>query len=275
MNKLDRFGKRCGWFALALAGNLALAVGVGQANAQATSTTAASLSPLVQAAPASSSADNSSSSSNSSSALHIAPAWRPAQLPDARIPRGDFSAVLLDGEPALRLKTKRSYGTLLHPWAGAPGGRLRWQWRLDQPLPQADIRQRGGDDAALKVCAMFDQPLADMPFIERNTLRLARAASGEALPAATVCYLWDSRYAAGSSGANPYSARVRYIVLQGPSGPSGQFVTEQRDLARDFLQLFGSESAQVPPLVAIAVGADSDNTQGSSLGFLRGLSWAR
>lgn len=205
----------------------------------------------------------------------ISPAWRPAQLPDARIPRGDFSAVLIEGEPALRLKTQRSYGTLLHAQAGPPAGRLRWQWRLDQPLAAADIRQRSGDDAALKVCAMFDQPLADMPFIERNTLRLARAASGEALPAATVCYLWDTRYPAGSSGPNPYSARVRYMVLQGPDAPLGQFIAEQRDLARDFMALFGAETAQVPPLIAIAVGADSDNTQGSSLGFLRGLGWAR
>lgn len=224
------------------------------------------LTPLVQAGPA---------SSTGNAALQISPAWRPAQLPDARIPRGDFSAVLIDGEPALRLKTERSYGTLLHTWAGAPGGQLRWQWRLDQPLAAADIRQRSGDDAALKVCAMFAQPLADIPFIERSTLRLARAASGEALPAATVCYVWDGRYPAGSSGANPYSARVRYVVLQGASAPRAQFIAEQRDVARDFLQLFGSESAQVPPLIAVAVGADSDNTQGSSLGFLRGLGWAR
>ncbi len=234
-----------------------------------TSTALAQLAPLVQPVPASGTAN---------AALQISPAWRPAQLPDARIPRGDFTAVLIDGEAALRLKTERSYGTLLHAWVGAPGGPggpLRWQWRLDQPLAAADIRQRSGDDAALKVCAMFDQPLADMPFIERNTLRLARAASGQALPAATVCYLWDTRYPAGTSGANPYSARVRYVVLQGPSAPRGLFVTEQRDLARDFLELFGSETSQVPPLIAIAVGADSDNTQGNSLGFLRGLGWAR
>ncbi len=244
-----------------LAGFSSLAAADGSA-----STALSQLTPLVQSAPASSTAN---------AALQISPAWRPAQLPDARIPRGNFSAVLIDGEATLRLKTERSYGTLLHAWAGAPAGLLRWQWRLDQPLAAADIRQRGGDDAALKVCAMFDQPLADMPFIERNTLRLARAASGQALPAATVCYLWDTRYPAGTSGANPYSARVRYIVLQGPSALRGQFISEQRDLARDFLQLFGSETAQIPPLIAIAVGADSDNTQGSSLGFLRGLGWTR
>lgn len=266
MNKLSRYAKPR---LRILAGALILASHCAHANTDAasasatTTATAASLAPLVQAA------------ATPGSAPQIASAWRMAQLPDARIPRGDFSAVMQNGEPALRLKTDRSYGTLLHAWQGPAAGRLRWQWRLDQPLAAADIRQRSGDDAALKVCAMFDQPLADMPFIERNTLRLARAASGEALPAATVCYLWDSRYAAGSSGPNPYSARVRYIVLQGPAAPLGQFITEQRDLARDFLQLFGAETQQLPPLIAIAVGADSDNTQGSSLGFLRGLGWAR
>ncbi len=260
-------------YALTLAAALTLTATAAQAAPEAGNLAPVpALSPLVQASDPQ--ATSSMPGASPPPAYRISPAWRPAQLPDARIPRGDFSAVLIDGQPALQLKTARSYGTLLHPWQGLPGGQLRWQWRLDKPLPQADIRQRSGDDAALKVCAMFDQPLADMPFLERSTLRLARAASGEALPAATVCYLWDSRYPSGSSGSNPYSARVRYIVLQGPASAQGQFMAEQRDVAADFLRLFGSETVKVPPLIAIAVGADSDNTQGSSLGYLRGLGWA-
>jgi hypothetical protein len=200
-------------------------------------------------------------------------AWLAAGLPDTRIPRGRFTAVMLDGEPALSLQTSSSYGMLLHDLRAPLAGWLQWQWRLDQALARADLRQRGADDAALKVCAMFDQPLADMPLRESLALRLARATSAQALPAATVCYVWDSKYPAGSSGANVYSGRVRYIVVQGAGAPLAQWVTHTRDLAHDFMQLFGRESAQVPPLLALAVGADSDNTQGNSLGYIRRMAW--
>lgn len=199
--------------------------------------------------------------------------WVAAGLPDARVSRGSFTAIALDGEPALRLQTANSYGMLLHEWRTPQAGWLQWQWRLDEALTQADIRQRSADDAALKVCAMFDQPLGDMPFRESLALRLARAASAQALPSATVCYLWDSKYPAGSAGSNIYSGRVRYIVVQGAGAPTAQWLTHKRDLAQDFMQLFGQESAQVPPLLALAVGADSDNTHGSSLGYIRRLAW--
>lgn len=203
-------------------------------------------------------------------------AWRVAVLPASYgTPATGFDSMTLDGEPSLRIQTERSYGSLVHDFRGPVPGLLQWQWRLDKTLPDADIATRSGDDSALKVCVMFDQPLADMPLLERASLQLARAASGEALPAATLCYLWDSRYPAGRSGANAYSARVRYIVLQGPDTPLGQWVTQQRDVTQDFRRLFGRESPQLPPVIAVAVGADSDNTKGRSLAYLRRLQWLK
>ena len=203
-------------------------------------------------------------------ALH--PAWVASGLPaDKGVPRSRFSLVPLEGETVLELTTNGSYGVISHAWAGPAPRHLSWRWRLERGLPQADIATKPGDDAALKVCVMFDQPLADIPFGQRAALSLARAVTGQALPAATLCYLWDSRYPAGSSGANPYSARVRYLVLDGPASPSGQWVTQRRNVAEDFARLFGQESASTPPLLAVAVGADSDNTGGQSLAYLTQL----
>lgn len=39
----------------------------------------------------------------------------------------------------------------------------------------------------------------------------------------------------------------------------------------DFLRLFGDESSTVPPVLASAVGADSDNTGGRSLAYIADL----
>ncbi len=101
----------------------------------------------------------------------------------------------------MRVSTASSYGTLVHAWKGQSPGHLHWQWRLDQPLTGGhtapDLRTKAGDDAALKLCVMFDHPLDSVPLVERTLLRLARSLSGETLPAATVCYVWDSAQAAG------------------------------------------------------------------------------
>jgi hypothetical protein len=86
-----------------------------------------------------------------------------------------------------------------------------------------------------------------------------------------VCYLWDSRLPAGTVLPNPYTRRVRVMVLRGPEQALGRWQAESRDLAADFRQLFGDEARGVPPLAAIVVGADADNTGARSLGHLAGL----
>jgi len=204
-------------------------------------------------------------------ALHLA--WRLSGLPDDKAPISTFEATTLNGETVLALRTQASYGVLTHAWRGAAPEFLGWRWRLEQPLGQADIKTRAGDDAALKVCVMLDQPLADIPLLQRSVLALARSVSGQHLPSATLCYLWDSRYPAGTIGSNPYSARVRYIVVNGSESATGQWVSQRRNIATDFALLFGQESPGLPPVSAVAVGADSDNTRGSSLGYVAQLRW--
>lgn len=199
------------------------------------------------------------------------PVWRLSGLPDNKAPRSTFETTTLNGETVLALRTQGSYGVLTHAWQGRAPEFLSWRWRLEQPLAAADIKTKAGDDAALKVCVMLDQPQADIPFLQRSVLALARSVSGQNLPSATLCYLWDSRYPAGSTGPNPYSARVRFMVLNGTESATGQWVSQRRNIAEDFALLFGQESAALPRLTAVAVGADSDNTQGSSLGYVTQL----
>jgi hypothetical protein len=75
----------------------------------------------------------------------------------------------------------------------------------------------------------------------------------------------------GSALANVYSPRVRYLVVsQGPARP-GQWTTVERNLAQDFMAAFGHETTVLPPLLALAVGADTDNTGSTSLSYVGDL----
>ena len=200
------------------------------------------------------------------------PAWRLSGLPGqqaAPVTRFEFNT--LGGEPAVQITTHKSYGVLAHDWSGPTPAELTWRWRVDQPLAQADLATKKGDDAAVKVCVMFDQPLADIPLLQRAALALARAATGQAVPNATVCYVWDPRYPPGTSSTNPYSARERYLVLDGPH--TQQWTTQRRRVSEDFHRLFGLESSVTPPVITVAVGADSDNTQGHSVAYVSQLRW--
>ena len=63
---------------------------------------------------------------------------------------------------------------------------LRWDWRLERGLERSDLNSKEGDDTPVKVCALFDMPLDGLALGERTRLRVARASTGEHLPAATL-----------------------------------------------------------------------------------------
>jgi len=210
------------------------------------------------------------------------PAWRFVGFPKAKadIPPTRFEAGRLDGVDAVQVRTAASYGTLVQDWSGEAPARLQWRWRLDAPLSGGqsapDILTKAGDDAALKVCVMFDHALDRVPFVERTVLRIARSVSGEALPAATVCYVWDSTHPALTQGPNPYTKRVRFISLQGRGAPFARWVSESRDVAQDFAMLFADElptGAEAPRVTRVLLGADSDNTGTTSSGWVADLRW--
>ena len=210
----------------------------------------------------------------SSASGNVPPApWRVVALPGDKIPPTQFDLVALDGRQVLRVRADRSYANLSHATAPDMGSaQLQWKWRLDQPVANANLRRKEGDDVAIKVCALFDLPLEKIGFVERNLLRLARSKTGENLPGATLCYIWDPALAVGSIVPNAYTRRVRYLVLDSASSQLGQWSAHSRNLGKDFLQAFGDETDTVPPLLSILVGADTDNTLGQSLAYVGDVS---
>ncbi|WP_298827358.1 DUF3047 domain-containing protein [uncultured Piscinibacter sp.] len=200
----------------------------------------------------------------------LSSSWEDGRLPKQRLPATRFGIAELGGQRALRIEADGSYGNLVHRLrTDAFALMLSWRWRVERFVAQSNLRRKEGDDNAVKVCMFFELPLADVPFVERQLLRLARSRSGEELPSATVCYVWDRLLPAGTALDNPYSRRVRYLVLQ--SGGAGRWASERRDVGADFLRLFGDEAEQVPPVVGVAVGADADNTRGHGLAAVADL----
>jgi hypothetical protein len=189
-------------------------------------------------------------------------------LPQQTKPMTRFTVVALDGQRVLRVEADHAYGNLLHPLQGARAGTLTWRWRVDLAPTGADLHRRSGDDAALKVCATFDLPAAQVPFVERQLLRIASARAGEPLPTATLCYVWDASLPHGALLHNAFTHRVRYIIVR---GVTGQWSDQRHDLAADFRRAFSDDTRDLPALTGVGISADSDNTASRSVGYVSEL----
>jgi hypothetical protein len=193
--------------------------------------------------------------------------WHLVGLPQQSKPFTQFSLVDLDGRHVLRVEADHAYGNLVHPLPRvSANATLSWRWRVDQPVRGADLHKRSGEDSALKVCASFDLATDRVPFLERQWLALMQTRSSEKLPTATLCYVWDTTLPDRSLVVSPFTRRIRSVTLRG--GELGQWSSHTQDLAADFMRAFGDEAPSVPPLIAVAVGADSDNTASHSVGYV-------
>lgn len=201
--------------------------------------------------------------------------WRVVGLPgNTSKPLTQFDIVQLGADRVPRVHADHSFANLTHALepTTTPDHVMHWRWQLDQPVAGADLQTNDGDDMPIKVGALFDLPLDHLGFVDRSLLRLARSASGQHVPGAALCYVWDHKLAAGTELPNAFTNRIRYLVLDSANSPLHQWVSHVRDLNADFLRSFGTESDTVPPPLAILVGADADNTGESSLAYVGGVS---
>jgi hypothetical protein len=183
--------------------------------------------------------------------------WRVANIPKLKAP--ERRLLEQDGRQVLHIDADAAAGGLLHPLE-LPGDRawtLSWQWRTERRLEQARFATRAGDDYAARVYVLLDYPLASLPFLTRQKLRLARTFYDPELPAATLSYVWDNRQAPGSHARSAYTETVEMRVLRGPEAPLGQWLAETRDLRSDAIAAFGSAPSRI---LGVVFAADSDNT---------------
>ncbi|HEX4885086.1 MAG TPA: DUF3047 domain-containing protein [Casimicrobiaceae bacterium] len=138
---------------------------------------------------------------------------------------------------------------------------LRWRWKAERLPANGDSRTKAGDDAAARVYVTFRYSPDRLPWHQRLLYETGRTLYGEAPPHASLMYVWDTRVPAGTSLANPYTERVRTIVVESGAARLGQWVEVERDLVADYRAAFGDEP---PPLSGVAIMTDADNTGGSA-----------
>ncbi len=196
--------------------------------------------------------------------------WKPYRLgKSAKETR--YRLVKLEDRTVLEAHAEQSVSAIAHelradahrtPW-------LSFSWRTERLIEQADMRTKAGDDYPARVYVIFDYDIARMPFAERMKLRIARAIWGEQVPAAALCYVWEPRQPVGHAGWSPYTDRLRMIVAESGAARIGRWVSIERNVAEDFRAAFGEDA---PPISAIVVAADTDNTASEALTWFGDIS---
>lgn len=184
--------------------------------------------------------------------------WVHETLP--KVERANRHALVADdGVTVLQVQSRASASSLVAVLPGTPPvlATLAWRWKVSRALSGSDLRHKAGDDYAARLYVLFDLPLAALSFGDRLRIQAARSLSGRDIPTAALCYVWGQAQPPGTIAPNPYTDRVRMVVVDSGPAFAGQWRSVQRDLARDWQQAFGGP---MPGVRAVAVAADTDNT---------------
>ena len=184
--------------------------------------------------------------------------WLHQQLPGVE-QANRFDLVSENGHGVLRVQSDHSASTLAFAVHAdiAETPLLSWRWKVSRSVDGSNFRDKSGDDYAARVYVLFDLPLDRLSLGDRMKISAARMLQGVDIPAAALCYVWGKQQMPGESGWNPYTDRVRMIVVDSGNEKAGQWQDVSRDVAADFKAAFGEP---VPQIAGIALSADTDNT---------------
>lgn len=184
--------------------------------------------------------------------------WTHQRLP--KVERANTYAVVEDaGRRVLRVRSAASASSLVCRLDADPARTpwLQWPWKVARALSGSDLRTKGGDDYAARLYVFFDLPLDRLSFGDRLALQTARALSGADIPAAALCYVWGQAQPVGHAAWNPYTDRVRMVVVDSGDAQANTWRSHARDLRRDWAEAFGGPA---PRVSGLGLGADTDNT---------------
>jgi hypothetical protein len=186
--------------------------------------------------------------------------WREVRLP-GKVPT-EYRLVSLGGQSWLRADARRS-ASLLSQVVDIDvrhHGRIRFDWRIELALHDADVALRDKEDSPVRLMLAFDGDRSEFSTRDAAMSELTQLMTGEPLPYATLMYVWCAKREIGTVVHNPRTDRIRKIVVANPrSAPNGGLV--ERDIVTDYQQAYGRSPGR---LIGIAIMSDSDNTKGSA-----------
>jgi len=141
---------------------------------------------------------------------------------------------------------------------------VQWRWKVNNLLKKGDVHQKEGDDYPARIYITFQYEPGKLGFFEKAKYEMIRLLYGQYPPLAAINYIWESNAPKGTMVPNPYTDRVRMVVVESGETRLKQWVSEERNIYEDYKQAFGHE----PPMISgVAIMTDTDNTNESATAY--------
>ena len=121
---------------------------------------------------------------------------------------------------------------------------LSWKWKISNVVRSAIETRKDRHDAAARVIVVFGK--------EKGFDLFGREPAG-----LTIQYIWASHLPMGRIFDHPAERDCKIFVLESGEGKGGQWVSERRNIHRDFKEAFHIDP---PGVTAIGIQTDTDHS---------------
>lgn len=168
-----------------------------------------------------------------------------------RVGKADFSIIKEGDLYALRLRSEETSFSFEKSVTIDPRQYpiFSWKWKVTKLPAGGDFRSTKKDDQAAQVFLAFSNRKI-------------------------ILYIWDTSAPKGSADdawAPPFLT-IKAIVLRSGHGDVGKWITETRNVYKDYMRLFGQEP---PALAGIRIQINSQNTQSSGESFFGDMAFVK
>lgn len=185
-----------------------------------------------------------------------------------------YTLVKDDGTTVIRAVSRRSASALVRNVRVDPRVYpiLTWRWKISGVNTRGDVHRKNGDDYAARIFIIFSGSDSKTGIPGEAGTRVLRSIYGEALTAKYLNYIWANKAPVGTVVASPYTGRFMMIAVESGNQHAGTWVTERRNLFSDYKKAFGKPS---PPVAAVAIMTDTDDTGQSAVAYFGDIAFVR
>ena len=121
---------------------------------------------------------------------------------------------------------------------------VAWKWKISNVVRSAIETRKDRHDAAARIIIVFGK--------EKGFKFLGKDPAG-----LRIEYMWASHLSRGQWFNHPAEKDCKILVLESGDGKAGQWVSERRDLHKDFKEAFHTDP---PGVTAIGIQTDTDHS---------------
>jgi hypothetical protein len=183
--------------------------------------------------------------------------WQPWTINRNKTPTR-YTLAEVDDRVVVHAQADSSASGLYVPLRDRDAGMLRWTWKTNGIIRNADNTQGQREDSPLRLFVAFDGDKSSLSLKDQLMYEMARLTTGREMPYATLMYIWGGKRPEGSVLPNPHTDRVRMIVVDSGAKHANEWRCHERDLRADYRKAFGTDPGRV---IAVGIMTDTDNTR--------------